>query len=95
MHIIQHQIQGFTQEEGSLDKILCSSENEEEYLSSTMKYLSSDDKSVQTDYVLADVALSSKDDDEKEDDIQITVTTIDLGGGLITIFALNSSLNFN
>ena len=30
-HIIQQQIQGFTQEEGSP---LCSSENEEEYLSS-------------------------------------------------------------
>ena len=42
-HIIQRQIQGFTQEEGSP---LGSSENEEEYLSS-------DDKSVQTDCVLA------------------------------------------
>ena len=41
-HIIQRQIQGFTQEEGSP---LGSSENEEEYLSS-------DDGSVQTDCVL-------------------------------------------
>ena len=64
-HIIQQQIQGFTQEEGSP---LCSSENEEEYLSS-------DDESVQTDYVLAEIGSSSEDDDEDGDDIQITVTT--------------------
>ena len=64
-HIIQQQIQGFTQEEGSP---LCSSENEEEYLSS-------DDESVQTDYVLAEIGSSSEDDDEEGDDIQITVTT--------------------
>ena len=38
-------IQGFTQEEGSP---LCSSENKEEYLSS-------DDESVQTEYVLAEI----------------------------------------
>ena len=38
-------IQGFTQEEG---RPLCSRENEEEYLSS-------DDESVQTDYVLAEI----------------------------------------
>ena len=64
-HIIQQQIQGFTQEEGSP---LCTSENEEEYLSS-------DDESVQTDYVLAEIGSSSEDDDEEGDDIQITVTT--------------------
>ena len=46
-HITQQQIQGFTQEEGTP---LCSSENEEEYLSS-------DDESVQTDYVLAEIWL--------------------------------------
>ena len=48
-HIIQQQIQGFTQEEGSP---LCSNENEEEHLSS-------DDESVQTDYVLAEIGGSS------------------------------------
>ena len=42
-HIVQQKIQRFTQEEGSP---LCSSEIEEEYLSS-------DNESVQTDYVLA------------------------------------------
>ena len=68
-HIIQQQIQGFTQEEGSP---LCSSENEEEYLSS-------DDESVQTDYVLAEIGSSSEDDDEEGDDIQITVTTTIFG----------------
>ena len=64
-HIIQQQIQGFTQEEGSPLGI---SENEEEYLSS-------DDESVQTDYVLAEIGSSSEDDDEEGDDTQITVTT--------------------
>lgn len=64
-HIIQQQMRGFTQEEGSP---LCSSENEEEYLSS-------DDGSVQTDYVLAEIGSRSEDDDEEGDDIQITVTT--------------------
>ena len=64
-HIIQQQIQGFTQKEESP---LCSSENEEEYLSS-------DDESVQTDYDLAEIGSSSEDDDEEGDDIQITVTT--------------------
>ena len=68
-HIIQQQIQGFTQEEGSP---LCSSENEEEYLSSY-------DESVQTDYVLAEIGSSSEDDDEEGDDIQITVTTTKFG----------------
>ena len=63
-HIIQQQIQSFTQEEGSP---LCSSENEEEYLSS-------DDESVQTD-----IDSSSEDDDEDGDDIQITVTTTKFG----------------
>ena len=62
--ITQQQIQGFTQEEGSP---FCSSENEEEYLSS-------DDESVQTDYVLTEIG-SSLGDDEEGDDIQITVTT--------------------
>ena len=55
----------FTQEEGGP---LCSSENEEEYLTS-------DDESVQTDYVLAEIGSSSEDDDEEGDDTQITVTT--------------------
>ena len=55
--IIQQRIQGFTQEEGSP---LCSSENEEEYLSS-------DDESVQTDYVLAEIGLSPEDDEEGDD----------------------------
>ena len=64
-HIIQQQIQGFAQEEGSP---LGSSENEEEYLSS-------DDESVQTDYVLTEIGSSLGDDDEEGDDIQITVTT--------------------
>ena len=64
-HITQQQIQGFLQEEESP---LCSSENEEEYLSS-------DDESIQTDYVLAEIGSSSEDDDEEGDDIQITVTT--------------------
>ena len=63
--ITQQQIQGFTQEEGSP---LYSSENEEEYLSS-------DDESIQTDYVLAEIGSSSENDDEEGDDIQITVTT--------------------
>ena len=45
-----------------------SSENEEEYLSS-------DDESIQTDYVLAEIGSSSENDDEERDDIQITVTT--------------------
>ena len=63
--ITQQQIQGFTQEEESP---LCSSENEEEYLSP-------DDESIQTDYVLAEIGSSSEDDDEEGDDIQITVTT--------------------
>ena len=63
--ITQQQIQGFTQEEGSP---LCSSENEEEYLSS-------DDESIETDYVLAEIGSSSENDDEEGDDIQITVTT--------------------
>ena len=63
--ITQQQIQGFTQEEGSP---FCSSENEEEYLSS-------DDESVQTDYVLTEIGSSLGDDDEEGDDIQITVTT--------------------
>ena len=57
-----------TQEEGSP---LCSCEKEE-------KYLSCDDESVQTDYVLVEVVSSSEDDDEDDDedgdDIQITVT---------------------
>ena len=57
-HIIQQQMQGFTKEEGSP---LCISENEEEYLSS-------DDESVQTDYVLAEIGSSSEDDDEEGDD---------------------------
>ena len=56
-HIIQQQIQGFTQEEGSP---LCSSENEEEYLSS-------DDESVQTDYALVEIGSSSGNDDEEGD----------------------------
>ena len=60
--ITQRQIQGFTQEEGSP---FCSSENEEEYLSS-------DDESVQTDYFLAEIGWSSENDDEEGDDIQIT-----------------------
>ena len=64
-HITQQQIQGFTQEEGSP---LCSSENEEEYLSS-------DDESVQTDYVLTEIGSSSGNDDQEGDDIQITITT--------------------
>ena len=64
-HIIQQQIQSFTQEEGSP---LCSSENEEEYLSS-------DDESIETDYVLAEIGSSSENDDEEGRDIQITVTT--------------------
>ena len=68
-HIIQQQIQSFTQEDESP---LCSSENEEEYLSS-------DDKSVQTDYVLAEIGPSSEDDDDEGDDIQITVTTTTSG----------------
>ena len=68
-HIIQQQIQSFTQVEGIP---LCSSENEEEYLSS-------DDKSVQTDYVLAKIGSSSDDDDEEEDNIHITVTTTTSG----------------
>ena len=63
--ITQQQIQSFTQEEGSP---FCSSENEEEYLSS-------DDESVQTDYVLTEIGSSLGDDDEEGDDIQITVTT--------------------
>ena len=63
--ITQQQIQGFTQEEGSP---LCSSENEEEYLSD-------DDESIQTDYVLDEIGSSSENDDEEGDDIQITVTT--------------------
>ena len=63
--ITQQQIQSFTQEEGSP---FCSSENEEEYLSS-------DDESVQTDCVLAEIGSSSEDDDEEGDNIQITVTT--------------------
>ena len=63
--ITQQQIQSFTQEEGSP---FCSSENEEEYLSS-------DDESVQTDYVLTETGSSLGDDDEEWDDIQITVTT--------------------
>ena len=57
-HIIQQQIQGFTQEEGSPLGI---SENEEECLSS-------DDESVQTDYVLSEIGLNSEDDDEEVDD---------------------------
>ena len=62
-------IQGFTQEEGGpLWTAVCSSENDEEYLSS-------DDESVQTDYVLAEIGSISEDDDEEGDDIQITVTT--------------------
>ena len=68
-HIIQQQIQGFTQKEGSP---LCSSKNEEEYLSS-------DDESVQTDCVLTEICSSSEDDDEEGDDIQITVTTTKSG----------------
>ena len=64
-HIIQQQILGFTQEEGSP---LCINENEEEYLSS-------DDQSVQTDYVLAEIGSNSEDDDEEGDDSKITVTT--------------------
>ena len=63
-HTIQQQIQGFTQEEGSP---LCSRENEEEYLSS-------DDEGVQTDYVHAEIGLSSEDDDQEGGDIPITVT---------------------
>ena len=63
--ITQQQIRSFTQEEGSP---LYSSENEEEYLSS-------DDESIQTDYVLAEIGSSSENDDEEGDDIQITVTT--------------------
>ena len=46
---------------------LCSSENKEEYLSS-------DDESVQTDYVLAEIG-SSSEDNEEGDNIEITVTT--------------------
>ena len=64
-HIIQQQIRGFTQEEGIPLGI---SENEEEYLSS-------DDESVQTDYVLSEIGLNSEDDDEEVDDTKITVTT--------------------
>ena len=75
-HIIQQQIQSFTQEEASP---LCSSENEEEYLSS-------DDKSVQTDYIFAKIGSSSEDDDDDEGDgIQITVQLLHLGGGLLAI----------
>ena len=64
-YIVQQQIQSFTQEEESP---LCSSENEEEYLSS-------DDESVQADYigtiyVLSEIDSSSEDDEEEEDDIQ-------------------------
>ena len=42
--------------------------------------MSSDDESVQTDYVLAEIGSSSEDDDEEGDDIQITVTTTRSGG---------------
>ena len=59
----------FTQEEGGP---LCNSEHEEEYLTS-------DDASVQTDYVLAEIGSSSEDDDEEGDDTQITVTTTTSG----------------
>ena len=38
------------------------------------EYLSSDDESVQTDYVLAESGSISEDDDEEGDDTQITVT---------------------
>ena len=69
--ITQQQIQGFTQEERSP---LCSSENEEEYLSS-------DDESIQTDYVLAEIGSSSENDDEEGEDIQTTVTTTRSGRG--------------
>ena len=62
-------IQGFTQEEGCP---LCNSENEEEYLSS-------DDESVQKDYVLAEIGSSSENDDEEGDGIQITVTNTKSG----------------
>ncbi|PFX13702.1 hypothetical protein AWC38_SpisGene22194 [Stylophora pistillata] len=79
-HIIQQRIQGYTQDEGSP---LCSSESEEEYLSS-------DDESVQTDYVLAQIDSSPEDDDEEEgDDIQIRVTTTRAGRR-----ALNNSVSF-
>ena len=44
------------------------SENEEEYLSS-------DDESIETDYVLAEIGSSSENGDEEGDDIQITLTT--------------------
>ena len=40
-----------------------------------MKRNTSDDESVQTDYVLAEIGSSSEDDDEEGDDTQITVTT--------------------
>ena len=68
-------IQGFTQEEGGpLWTAVCSSENDEEYLSS-------DDESVQTD-----IDSSSEDDDEEGDDIQITVRQLlNLGGELLAI----------
>ena len=59
-----------TQEEGSP---LCSSENEEEYLSSLMM------KAFKQTMSLPRFGSSSEDDDEEGDDIQITVTTTKSG----------------
>ena len=84
-HIIQQQIQGFTQEEGSP---LCSSENEE-------KYFSSDDKSVlQTDYVLAKIGSSSDDDDEEGDEYSHHSDNYYIWEESYSLFALNSSVSF-
>ena len=69
-YITQQQIQGFTQEEGSP---LCSSENEEEYLSSLMM------KAFKQTMSLPRFGSSSEDDDEEGDHIQITVTTTKSG----------------
>ena len=64
-HIIEQHVQDSAQEE---ENPLCSSEDE-------VKYLSFVEENNETDYVIAEIGLSSEGDEVEDDDIQITVTT--------------------
>ena len=64
-HITEQQVQDSAQEK---ENPLCSGEDEEEYLSL-------DEENDETDYVLAEIGKSSEDDETKDNDIQITVST--------------------